>query len=78
MKKTSFSPLNDFWLNFMNVSINILVLVQDFNPIRVPRYWEDLENFQFKPRCVRRGIIIAGTRMIICNVNGCGGKNLVW
>ena len=45
MKKTSFSPLNDFWLSFIDVSIYNLVLVQDFNPIKVPRHREDLEKF---------------------------------
>ena len=48
MKETSFSPLNDFRLSFINVSIYNLVLVQDFNLIKVPRRREDLEKFSVK------------------------------
>ena len=50
MKKTSFSPLNDFRLSFIDVSIYNLVLVQDFNLIKVPRHREDLEKFSVQCR----------------------------
>ena len=45
MEKTLFSPLNDFQLNLMNISINNLVLEQDLNPLKVPRHREDLKKF---------------------------------
>ena len=41
------------------VSINNLVLVQDFNPIKVPRHREDLENSQFKLRYVREYVTLS-------------------
>ena len=82
----------------MNVSTYNLVLVQEFNLIKVPRHREDLEKFSVQTSIYEEvysiiriynclfnlellnsygGIIVAWRRMIIWNVDGCGGKELV-